>query len=191
PGGDGEIILEKIQNLGGKVRFIINTHGHIDHIGANCAVADATGAVVLIHKLDAGMLSEPVANLSAMMGLRVTVPEPGRFLDDGDEVKIGNEILKVVHTPGHTQGSICLLGNAEAPSAEMAPHYAFTGDTLFLDSIGRVDLPGSSEMAIKMSLTRLQVLLKRETLLYPGHGAVGSFGRALLINPFLGSFWSA
>jgi len=190
PGGDGEVVLEKVQNLGGNVKFIINTHGHIDHIGANGAVAEATNAGVLIHALDAEMLFSPDANLSALMGLRINLPKPCRLLVDGDEVKIGNERLQVVHTPGHTPGSICLLGRGQDRSAE-GPEYAFTGDTLFLDSIGRVDLPGGSERTMQVSLARLQGLLKRDTRLYPGHGGVGTYGRALLINPFLGSVWPA
>ncbi|MEO0019770.1 MAG: MBL fold metallo-hydrolase [candidate division WOR-3 bacterium] len=180
PGGDAEAILGRAEKLGGVVKFIINTHGHIDHIAANGEVAEHTNAPILIHKLDGAMLVSPDANLSLMMGMRIKSPQPSRFLVEGDEIVIGDETLKVIHTPGHTPGSICLLGS----------DYAFTGDTLFLDSIGRVDLPGGSEMEMQASLVRLQGLLRKETMLYPGHGNTGTFGRALLINPFLGSAWS-
>lgn len=181
PGGEGARILERVAQLGGTVRMVINTHGHIDHIAGNGEIVAATGAELLIHKLDAPMLSEPDGNLSVLTGMRVDSPKPDRLLVEGDELVIGREVLKVVHTPGHTPGSICLLGNG----------YVFTGDTLFIDSIGRVDFPGGSERDIQMSLSRLQALLSREALLYPGHGPVGSFGRALLVNPFLGSIWPA
>lgn len=177
PGGDGVRILNKVNELGGKVKFVINTHGHIDHIAANGEVVEATGAEVLIHQLDARMLAMPEINLSMMMGMEINSPKPSRLLVEGDILVVGEERLNVLHTPGHTPGSICLLGEG----------YAFTGDTLFLDSIGRVDLPGGSELQMQNSLVRLERLLKRETMLYPGHGPTGSFGRALLVNPFLGN----
>jgi glyoxylase-like metal-dependent hydrolase (beta-lactamase superfamily II) len=180
PGADGMQIVERIGQLGGTVKYVINTHGHIDHIGANAEVVNATGAGILIHELDSGMLAEPDQNLSILMGMSVSSPAPARLLRDGDEIEVGAARLRVVHTPGHTPGSVCLIGDG----------YAFTGDTLFLDSIGRVDLPGGSERAMQDSLARLQLLLRRETMLYPGHGMTGTFGRALLVNPFLGGVWT-
>ncbi|MEO0080607.1 MAG: MBL fold metallo-hydrolase, partial [candidate division WOR-3 bacterium] len=181
PGGDGPLILERLKEVGGRVLFVIDTHGHIDHVLANGAVVDGTGAELLIHELDAGMLTAPDANLAFMMEVEVRSPEASRFLAEGDRLVIGDEELTVLHTPGHTPGSICLVGKG----------FAFTGDTLFLDSIGRTDLPGGSERMMQHSLSRLQATLNRETQLYPGHGEPGSFGRALLINPFLGSIWPA
>ncbi|MEO0071241.1 MAG: MBL fold metallo-hydrolase [candidate division WOR-3 bacterium] len=180
PGGDGERILNKVQELGGEVKWVINTHGHIDHIAANGEVVEATGAEILIHQLDEMMLVQPEINLAMMMGMEINSPKPSGFLAEGDEIVVGKESLSVVHTPGHTPGSICLIGSG----------YVFTGDTLFLDSIGRVDLPGGSELQMQNSLARLQRILKRETMLYPGHGPTGSFGRALLVNPFLGNILS-
>jgi glyoxylase-like metal-dependent hydrolase (beta-lactamase superfamily II) len=180
PGGDAEQILKLVGQLGGMVKYVINTHGHIDHIGANAELVNATGAQILIHELDARMLREPDRNLSALMGISFNSPVPGKLLKEGDEIEIGTARLEVLHTPGHTPGSICLLGDG----------YGFTGDTLFLDSIVRVDLPGGSEGAMKESLKKLQRRLKREMMLYPGHGMMGTFGRALLINPFLGGVWT-
>jgi hydroxyacylglutathione hydrolase len=176
PGGDAEIILEKTRELGGKVRYIIDTHGHIDHMADNRAVVDGTGAELLVGEFDANMLESPDRNLASLMGVRVSSPAATRTLKEGDVVKVGEEELAVLHTPGHTPGGICLLADG----------YAFTGDTLFVDSIGRVDFPGGSETQMMASLVRLQRVLKRETMLYPGHGEPGTFGRALLINPFLG-----
>jgi len=177
PGGDAEAILSEAKVLGGTVNYVIDTHGHIDHIAANREVIEATGAELLIGELDAKLLAHPDRNLSSMMGMSLTSPAPNRLLKEGDKVAIGEEELAVLHTPGHTPGGICLLG----------PGYAFTGDTLFVDSIGRVDFPGGSEEQMMASLTRLQSLLRKETELYPGHGEPGRFGRALLVNPFLGS----
>jgi len=177
PGGDAELVLAKLKELGGTVKYVVDTHAHIDHIAANREVIEATGAQLLIHELDAGLLAHPDRNLSSLMGMELTSPAPSRLLKQGDQVAVGEDEMTVLHTPGHTPGGICLL----------ASDYAFTGDTLFLDSIGRVDFPGSSEEQMQASLNRLQVVLRKETMLYPGHGEPGRFGRALLVNPFLGS----
>jgi glyoxylase-like metal-dependent hydrolase (beta-lactamase superfamily II) len=176
PGGNPEVILAKTSELGGTVKYVIDTHGHIDHIAANCEVVEATGAELLVHDLDAKMLAHPDRNLSNLMGVRFTSPAPRRLLKEGDKVLVGECEMTVLYTPGHTPGGICLL----------AQGFAFTGDTLFVDSIGRVDFPGGSEEQMMTSLRRLQLVLKRETVLYPGHGEPGTFGRALLVNPFLG-----
>jgi glyoxylase-like metal-dependent hydrolase (beta-lactamase superfamily II) len=177
PGGDAELILEKVRELGGTVKYVIDTHGHIDHIAANREVVEATGAELLIHELDAKLLALPDRNLSSLMGMKLTSPAPSRLLKEGDKVVVGEEEMTVLHTPGHTPGGICLLSS----------EYAFTGDTLFLDSIGRTDFPGGSDERMQESLNKLQKVLRKDTVIYPGHGEPGRFGRALLINPFLGS----
>jgi len=177
PGGDAEMILAKVTELAGTVKYVVNTHGHIDHIAANREVIDATGAQLLIHELDAKLLAHPDGNLSSLMGMRLTSPAPNRLLKEGDKIVVGEDEMTVLHTPGHTPGGICLLGS----------DYVFTGDTLFVDSIGRTDFPGGSNELMQASLDRLQTVLPKDTMLYPGHGEPGSFGRALLVNPFLGS----
>ena len=177
PGGDAEMILAKVTELAGTVKYVVNTHGHIDHIAANREVIDATGAQLLIHELDAKLLAHPDGNLSSLMGMRLTSPLPNRLLKEGDKIVVGEDEMTVLHTPGHTPGGICLLGS----------DYVFTGDTLFVDSIGRTDFPGGSNELMQASLDRLQTVLRKDTMLYPGHGEPGSFGRALLVNPFLGS----
>jgi glyoxylase-like metal-dependent hydrolase (beta-lactamase superfamily II) len=177
PGGDAEMILAKARELGGTVRYVIDTHAHVDHIAANREVIEATGAQLLIHGLDAKLLAHPDGNLSSLMGMRLTSPSPNRLLKEGDKVVVGEDEMTVLHTPGHTPGGICLLSS----------EYAFTGDTLFVDSIGRVDFPGGSDELMQASLDRLQAVLRKETMLYPGHGEPGRFSRALLVNPFLGS----
>jgi glyoxylase-like metal-dependent hydrolase (beta-lactamase superfamily II) len=181
PGGEPERILAHAGELGGTVRHVICTHGHIDHIAAAGEVLAATGAELLVHLDDALMLVEPDANLASFSGLPVNALEPGRTLGDGDEVELGDIRLKVLHTPGHTPGGICLVGVG----------LAFTGDTLFLDSIGRTDFPGGSNRLMRESLMLLRARLAGDTMLYPGHGETGTFGRALLVNPFLGSIWPA
>jgi glyoxylase-like metal-dependent hydrolase (beta-lactamase superfamily II) len=181
PGGDAAAILAALEGLGGAAKLVVNTHVHVDHIGANRPVVDSTGAALLIHEYDAPMLAEGDADLAGMMGMDLESPSPARLLRDGDTVEVGTVRLRVVHTPGHTPGSICLLADG----------VAFTGDTLFLDSIGRMDFPGGDEREMQASLSRLQGLLSRETMLYPGHGQPGTYARALLVNPFLGSVWPA
>jgi glyoxylase-like metal-dependent hydrolase (beta-lactamase superfamily II) len=179
PGGDAARILAKAGELGGKVGLVINTHGHIDHVAADGELVAATGAELLIHRADAAMLEHPETGLAALMGVRMSTVKPTRLLSDGEDVAVGDVMLRVLHTPGHTPGGVCLLG----------PGFAFTGDTLFLDSVGRTDFPGGSEARLRGSLTLLRARLAGETTLYPGHGDSGSFTRALLINPFLGSAW--
>jgi len=179
PGGDAELIIAKTQELSGKVKYIIDTHGHIDHVAANKEVLDATGAELLIGELDARMLTNPDPGFAAMFGIRLEPLNPTRTLAEDDEVVVGEERLRVIHTPGHTPGGITLIGKG----------YAFTGDTLFLDSIGRMDFPGGSEAQMQNSLGRLQALIPKDTMLYPGHNEPGTMARALLINPFLGSIW--
>jgi hydroxyacylglutathione hydrolase len=177
PGGDAERILAKAKELGGTLKYVVDTHGHIDHIAANREVIEATGAQLLIHELDARLLAHPDQNLASLMGMELASPAPSRLLKEGEKVVVGEDEMEVLHTPGHTPGGICLLGS----------EYAFTGDTLFLDSIGRVDFPGGSEEQMMGSLARLQTVLKKDTEILPGHGEPGRFGRALLVNPFLGS----
>jgi glyoxylase-like metal-dependent hydrolase (beta-lactamase superfamily II) len=175
PGADADEILARAGELGGAVRLVVDTHGHIDHVSANRAVVEATGAALLVHELDAAMLLNPDRNLAALAGMSADSPAATRRLKEGDRVRVGEAEFEVVHTPGHTPGGICLIGDG----------LAFTGDTLFVDSVGRVDFPGGSEELMMESLRRLQVLLRRDMMLYPGHGEPGTFGRALLVNPFL------
>lgn len=181
PGGDGDRILAKVEEMDGAVRYVINTHGHVDHVAANRAVLEAVGeeAGLLIHEADAEYLAQPDISFAMMVGQRIEAMSPTRILVEGDEVDVGSEKLTVWHTPGHTPGGMCLVGNG----------YAFTGDTLFVDSIGRTDLPGGSEVEMRASLLRLQASLPPETMLYPGHNEPGTLARARLVNPFLGTGW--
>jgi len=161
---EADTILKEIQRHGLHLRFIVNTHGHHDHISGNGAIKEATGASILIHEYDAPLLR----------GSSAVSPPADKKLHDGDIVKVGKVKLKVLHTPGHTQGSICLLGEK----------VVFTGDTLFAGSIGRTDMPDSSDEAIQGSLKRL-ITLPDYLKVYPGHGPASTMCEEKKRNPFL------
>lgn len=161
------------------IRWIINTHGHVDHISGNGELKRLTGADIIIHRLDAPMLIDPSMNLSYMMGRSVVSPKADRLVEDGDRLEVGALKLRVIHTPGHTRGSISLLCEGEK--------VVFTGDTLFAGSIGRTDLPGSSFRDMMRSLRERLICLPDETVVYPGHGGSTTIGREKRVNPFLSS----
>jgi hydroxyacylglutathione hydrolase len=175
PGFEPERIYNKVKVLKGKTKYIINTHGHIDHTGANVKLKEYTGAKILVHHRDAELLTQPSKNLAFFLGEPVATCQADVLLHEGEVVEVGEEKLKVVHTPGHTKGSMCLVTN----------EFAFTGDTLFIDSIGRTDFPDGSERDILGSLRRLKEILTDKMAIYPGHGEPGTFGDAKELNPFL------
>ncbi|MGI6435334.1 MAG: MBL fold metallo-hydrolase [Syntrophomonadaceae bacterium] len=176
PGGNSRGILKALEDNGLKAIYIINTHGHIDHIGANRTIKDATGAKVLIHRNDAKMLVNAVSNFSFMMGQQVTSPPAEQYIDEGDIIKIGNTVeLKVIHTPGHSQGGICLqTGNV-----------IFSGDTLFYGSIGRTDFPGGSYQDLISNIKTKLLCYDDDVVVYPGHGPATTIGFERKRNPFL------
>lgn len=176
PGGDSKAILNLLKKLDLKAKFIINTHGHIDHIGANREVKEATGAKILIHEADSQMLVSEKANFSFLFGSKITSPPADEFVDEGDIIKIGTTVeLQVIHTPGHSPGGICLKTES----------IIIVGDTLFQGSIGRTDFPGGSyEQLIKMIKEKL-LCYEDETICYPGHGPATTIGFERENNPFL------
>jgi len=174
---EADAILKEIDRQGLHVKFVVNTHGHHDHISGNGAIKEATGALILIHELDAPMLEVSAKNLSQMFGFNVISPPADRTLRDGDIVQAGAVELRVLHTPGHSRGSICLLGD----------NVVFTGDTLFAGSIGRTDFPGSSYKDIMHSLKSKLMTLPNSVKVYPGCGPTSTMGEEKRGNPFLQS----
>jgi len=174
---EAEKILREISEKGLKVKFILNTHGHPDHTCGNGLIKRATGAPILIHKHDAHMLGERGKELSFMFGFKFHSPPADKFLSDGEEVRFGNIALKVIHTPGHSRGSISLVGK----------NSVFTGDTLFAGSIGRYDFPDSSLEDIKSSVKKL-VSLPGNFVVYPGHGPISTIGEERENNLFVKEF---
>lgn len=177
PGDDGHKILRIIQELGVDVKYILNTHGHMDHIGANGLIKEETGAQILIHEEDSHMLTDSLENLSTFLGVygRVTSPPHDGLLGDGDVVEIQDLTFEVLHTPGHTRGGLTFK----------AGNVLFTGDTLFADSIGRTDFPGGSHSTLMDSVKRLVQNADDEIVILPGHGPQATLGEARRINPYL------
>jgi hydroxyacylglutathione hydrolase len=156
------------------LRLIINTHGHPDHTCGNGIVKEKTRAAILIHEHDAHMLGESGRKIAMLFGFETFSPKADKLLCEGDEVKFGASALKVIHTPGHSHGSISLLGKK----------LIFTGDTLFQGSIGRIDFPESSEQEMMRSL-ETPSKLPSELVIYPGHGPKTTIADEKLNNPFM------
>lgn len=173
-------ILKEIEKRKLHIKYVVNTHGHADHISGNADIKKITKAMIMIHENDAGMLTNPRENLSLMFGLSITSPPPDHILKDGDRIRVGSLDIEVLHTPGHTPGSISLYCRGE--------NAVFTGDTLFAGSVGRTDFPGSSYEMLISSIKGKLLKLPDETVVYPGHGEKTSVGRERRWNPFLGRF---
>lgn len=144
PGGYPDDIIDFISKQKIKVKFIINTHFHPDHTFGNKILKEKTGAKILIHEKEKEYINF----------------RPDKFLKNGDKIFIKNEFLKVLHTPGHTEGSISLFGE----------NIIFSGDTFFKEGVGRTDLVGGSEEKLKNSLLKIFELIKDGTVVFPGHG---------------------
>jgi hydroxyacylglutathione hydrolase len=174
PGADAKQILKAVENAQVTVKYIINTHGHVDHVGANEDVRQATGAPILIHEADGEMCKKPHASLAAFVG-KLKLAEPDRLLKEGDTITVGTLTVKVIETPGHTKGSVTLVVDGKL----------FTGDTLFSGSIGRTDLPGGSYEQIIASIKEKLLIYPDETVAYPGHGPETTIAEEKQYNPFL------
>ncbi len=176
PAGNAPGIINLLEEEGLKAIYIINTHGHIDHIGGNRGVQQATGAKILIHEADAKMLTSSVANFSFLMGTKVTSPPADEFIKEGDIIKIGNTVeLEVIHTPGHSPGGVCLKTG----------DIIFVGDTLFQMSIGRTDFPGGSHKQLINNIKEKLLIYDDDVVCYPGHGPATQIGFERKNNPFL------
>jgi len=177
PGDDVEDVLDRVRKHGLTVKQIVITHAHIDHVGGAMKVRAATGAPILLNQNDQALL-KMLDQQAAWIGMA----SPGKVdidqsLGQADKVKAGSLSAEVLHTPGHTEGSICLYF---APERKL-----IAGDTLFAGSIGRTDLPGGSFDKIIRSIHEKVLALPDETLVVPGHGPLTTIGEERESNPFL------
>lgn len=173
PAAEPETILHALS--GAPVSAVVLTHGHFDHLEAAAGILAASEVPLLVHAADAAALVDPQVNLSAVFsGDGFAAPAATRLLADGDAVTVGELTFRVLHTPGHTPGSICLLGGGEL----------FSGDTLFASSVGRTDLPGGDGRALRDSIARALAPLPAETRVHPGHGPDTTIAREARLNPF-------
>lgn len=173
PADDANFICEQILVLGIKLKAIVATHGHFDHLLAANELQLAFKAPFLINKEDWPILKKMTLSATWWLKRRITekIPQKIEFLTDGDTLKIGQTLFKIIHTPGHSPGGICLYAAKEK--------VLFTGDTLFAHgTVGRTDLPYSSPKELQNSLAKL-ALLPREVRIYPGHGENSSLGESL------------
>ena len=175
PADNADKILEVIETEGLTVSAVVLTHAHFDHMLATKLVCDTTGALLYVGKNDEPALADPVRNLSGVFQMCDPIClTADRCLQEGDRLMVGEVPFTVWETPGHTPGCICLLGD----------DMLFSGDTLFRDSIGRVDFPGGDVPAMLKSLRRLAAL-PGNTAVYSGHGPATTIEREVKRNPYL------
>ncbi len=177
PGGDEDRILDYCSQNTLQVQYIINTHGHPDHVCGNARIQEATGAQIVMHAADVAYFNDPrISDYFSSLGLPES-PPVAVTVEDGDTIAFGEEQFQVIHTPGHTPGGICLY----------SPPHCFTGDTLFVGAIGRTDFPGGSLELMINAIQKRLLTLPPETLVWPGHGYGGlqsTIGREAKTNPY-------
>jgi len=175
PSAEPDRIIAHSEKYSLDISRIIITHGHADHIGALHEIRKHFKVPVLIGAGDSHMLTDPAANLSGYAGEQILTDPPDGNLKEGDIVKVGNLEFKVFETPGHSPGSISLYGQG----------VVFTGDALFLGSIGRTDFPGCSYETLVNSIRTKLLTLPEDTIIYSGHGPDSTIGQERDFNPFL------
>ncbi len=179
PGDDPERVLEAAARSGLTIEYVIATHGHFDHTGGVRGVVDGLGCEFLMHEADLFFARDSVAS-ARRWGVRIDqVPDPDRFLADGEVISVGSIELRVIHTPGHSPGGICLYAESEG--------ILFSGDTLFQGSIGRTDFRQGSMEQLVASIRERVFSLPDDTVVHTGHGPPTTVGAEKRLNPFVRS----
>jgi hydroxyacylglutathione hydrolase len=158
PSADYDLLLREAASHGLTVKYIVNTHHHIDHSMGNKEMVRRTGAKIIIHELDAQELLTPARDILEMFGAEIS-PPADILVSDGQRIQVGSVALQVIHTPGHTPGGMCLYMDG----------MVFTGDTLFVGSVGRTDFPGGSYEELEHSIRTKLYTLPGNTVVFPGH----------------------
>lgn len=178
PGGNEKELLALIDREGVTLDYIVNTHGHPDHVCANRPVKEATGAAIVMHEDDAAFFGrKEIEDYFSILGLPPS-PPPDKLVRHGDVLEVGKLSFTVIHTPGHTPGGICLY----------SPPHLFSGDTLFVGGVGRTDFPGGDLGIFMESIKKRLLSLPDETVVWPGHGYGGArstIGEEKRSNPYL------
>jgi glyoxylase-like metal-dependent hydrolase (beta-lactamase superfamily II) len=169
-------IIEFIRENDLVIRYLINTHGHGDHIAGNVMITEEFRVPLLIHEKDEEMLLAPETNLSKFWGQKVISPGADQLLSGGEMLQLGAFKLQIIHTPGHTRGGICIFVDG----------YLISGDTIFAGSVGRTDLPGGDMDQLLNSIQQKLFKLPDETVILPGHGPESTIGQEKIENPFAG-----
>lgn len=176
PGAEPEKIKKSITDLGLRPVSVLNTHGHVDHVGANQDILECYDIPLYVHPADQPMLEcAGRTDLSALLGAKDS-PPPDFFLEDGSEIKVGECVLKVIHTPGHSEGSTVFLSEK----------FVLSGDTLFCGGVGRTDLPGGSWNKLVDSIVSKILVLPGDIQVLPGHGPSTTVEREKKQNPYIG-----
>lgn len=175
-GADGDKIVALVDRAGVSVGYLYGTHAHFDHILAADYVRDALGCKFLIHKDDVWLLEMAAKSARKYVGVDVPkIAEPDGYLYDGYIIEVGQHLIRVLHTPGHTPGSMSIVSDG----------VVFTGDTLFAGTVGRTDFPGGNAEQLADSLSKKLMSLPDDYVVYPGHGRSTTIGAERKSNPFI------
>lgn len=176
-GGDYKATRELADRNKVKIKYILNTHGHLDHVAGDYDIQTKEDAKVLLHKDDEFLVKALKQHLALYGMPEYEVPKIDEYIEDGQEIKAGGMTFKVIHTPGHSPGAVCYLTD----------NVLFSGDTLFADSVGRTDLPGGSYEELGNSIKNKLFTLDENITVYPGHGPSTTIKHEKAHNPFFGS----
>ena len=173
PAAEAELLVKEAKAHNLHIKYIVNTHSHVDHVMGNRKMKELTGAEIIIHEAEAPYLTGRPDQMTSMFGAEPSPPADVKVRDN-DVITVGDISLKVLHTPGHSPGAICLHTDG----------LVFTGDTLFVGGLGRTDFPGGSFESLTRDIRTKLFVLPDETVVLPGHGPATTIGREKRFNPF-------